>query len=164
MKLSRIHFLGMPYNYATVDKNLSRSAKPEVNDFYWLKEQGITDIIDLSNKSEDIFNRYDEKSVVENLGMSYHHIPSTTTTVEETKINKFLELMTNIKNKNGKAHIHCILGADRAGLYSFVYKMTNNIGNLLDNLQEWVKKGHDANRYPNLIPGAQEFLKKLPKQ
>ena len=45
MRINTISFKGMPSNYFKIDSILSRSAQPMANDFAWLKEQGVTDIV-----------------------------------------------------------------------------------------------------------------------
>ena len=45
MKTQSITFKGMPNNYSQIDKTVSRSAQPMAEDFVWLKEQGVTDIV-----------------------------------------------------------------------------------------------------------------------
>ena len=163
MKTQQISFFcfkGMPNNYAKIDNYVSRSAQPNKEDFLWLKEQGVTDIINFRTMIESVFN-FNEKKVVKNLGMKYHHISTVTSKPSEEKINQFLSLVENIKNNDGKAHIHCKAGADRTGLYSFIYKVVKGIGTIAENEREWIEKGHDIVRFPDLRKWAKECLKTL---
>ncbi len=41
----KISFRGQPNNFHIIDRNVLRSAQPAAEDFAWLKEQGVTDII-----------------------------------------------------------------------------------------------------------------------
>ncbi len=153
-------FRGIPENYAKVDKYLSRSAQPMKEDFLWLKANGVTDIINFRTMHNPKLD-FDERKVVENLGMKYHNIPSVSASPDEGKVFEFLNLIKNIKDSNGKAHLHCRAGADRTGMYSFLYKGVNKIGNLLQNKREWVRLGHDTTRYPEMIGWAENMLKKI---
>ena len=45
MQVKNISFKGMPKNYAKIDSYLSRSAQPMAEDFVWLKQQGVTDVL-----------------------------------------------------------------------------------------------------------------------
>ena len=149
----------MPANYATIDKFVSRSAQPQIADFKWLKEQGVTDIINFRTMYAKRIT-FNEKDVVEKLGMKYHNIPTVSEHPTTAKVQEFLNLIDQISKNNGKAHIHCLAGADRTGLYAFIYKMKMGIGNFIENKQEWIKRGHNTSLYPKLIPWAENFVRK----
>jgi len=104
---------------------------------------------------------FNEKDVVEALGMKYHEIPSITETPDEKRIAEFLKLCDSIIARNGRLHIHCMLGADRTGMYSFIYKSIKNIGLHHDNIKEWISSGLFTDIYPHLLPWAVNYLKKL---
>ena len=76
-----------------------------------------------------------------------------------TETIKTEELIEQIKKNNGKAHIHCKAGADRTGMYAFIYKMTKGIGTLARNEREWLEHGHNTQLYPDLRNWAKKFLK-----
>ena len=163
MQIFNITFQGKPNNYAKIDNFLSRSAQPQKDDFKWLKEQGVTDIINFRTMTVSGLN-FSEKDTVEVLGMKYHNIPTVPAKPEESGIIKFLNLIKNIRQNNGKAHIHCKAGADRTGMYSFVYKTLKGIGSKEENKQEWIQRGHNTKRYPNMIKWTEDFLNKLTKK
>lgn len=158
MKVIAFSFKGKPANYSQIDKNLSRSAQPLKEDFEWLKSQGVTDVLNFRTMVVSGLE-FDEKTKVESLGMRYHTIPSVTNKPTEKNVKTFLKLTNQIKEECGKLHIHCKAGADRTGMYSFIYKMMNNIGSIVENEQEWINKGHDIVRYPKLRTWAKNFLK-----
>jgi hypothetical protein len=85
MIINAISFKGMPSNYSKIDNTLSRSAQPMADDFAWLKEQGITDIVNFRTMVVSGVE-FDEKTAVESLGMKYHNIPSITSKPEEKNI------------------------------------------------------------------------------
>lgn len=153
----------MPENYMKIDNFLSRSAQPKKDDFKWLKEQGVTDVINFRTMKVPGLD-FSEKDVVESLGMKYHSIPTISAKPQENSIFTFLNLIKNIFRNNGKVHIHCKAGADRTGMYSFVYKSLKGIGTQKENEAEWIQRGHNTKRYPNMISWTENFLKKLTKK
>ena len=95
-KLSSITFRAEPKNYAKIDDKLSRSAQPQKEDFQWLKEQGVTDIINFRTMVVGGLD-FDEETEVLKLGMKYHNIPSITNNPQLDNVNKFLScLFANI--------------------------------------------------------------------
>ncbi len=152
-------FRGKPANYSKIDARVSRSAQPAREDFEWLRKQGVTDIINFRTMHYPGID-FDEKEIVEKNGMHYHNIPTTSKNPEESAVRKFLKLINDIISKGGKAHIHCKAGADRTGMYSFIYKQLKGIGSTAENEQEWINRGHNINRYPDMIKWTKELLKK----
>ena len=155
-------FCGQPKNYAIIDKYLSRSAQPQKEDFSWLKEQGITDIFNFRTMKRPDIN-FDEEAEVKKLGMRYHNIQSIANKPTEENINRFLKEIEEVKSKNGKAHIHCKAGADRTGMYTFIYKMFNKLGDLCRNQAEWFEHGYHYLRYPDLMEWTKNFVIKYKK-
>ncbi|MBQ7126669.1 tyrosine-protein phosphatase [bacterium] len=166
MKIQQINFnfnfKGRPDNYSKIDNYLSRSGQPQKADLAWLKEQGVTDIINFRTMYESAIC-FDEKEEAERLNINYHQIASHTAKPKEENVNKFLDLVNSIKNKGGKIHIHCYAGADRTGMYAFIYKAMNNLGNLIENEREWLAFGHNKEAFPNLINWTKDIVKKLKK-
>jgi protein tyrosine phosphatase (PTP) superfamily phosphohydrolase (DUF442 family) len=153
-------FKGKPNNYAKIDEHVSRSAQPLKEDLTWLKEQGITDVINFRTMYAPAVD-FDEAEELKKLGIRYHNIPTVTMKPNEEKIHKFLNIINNVIENNGKAHIHCKAGADRTGMYAFIYKTVKNIGTIAENEVEWLKFGHNKKLYPNLQSWTKEFVKKL---
>ena len=122
-------FKGKPNNYAKIDEHVSRSAQPLKEDLTWLKEQGITDVINFRTMYAPAVD-FDEAEELKKLGIRYHNIPTVTMKPNEEKIHKFLNIINNVIENNGKAHIHCKAGADRTGMYAFIYKTVKNIGTI----------------------------------
>lgn len=152
----------MPNNYARINNTLSRSAQPLKEDFAWLKEQGVTDIINFRTMYDPAID-YDEKAFVESLGMKYHNIPSVTRRPEEENIAKFLDIVNNVEKNGGKTHIHCKAGADRTGMYAYIYKSLKGIGCRFGNQVEMIKMGHRFRLYPNLLPWTNKYINKMLK-
>ncbi len=154
-----VAFKGKPENYRRIDNTVSRSAQPNAEDFKWLKEQGVTDIINFRTMYVSGLS-FDEKQIVEQNGMKYHNIPSQTRQPSEKNIGKFLNIVDNVQKQGGKVHIHCKAGADRTGMYSWIYKQTHNLGTMQSNEKEMLEMGHHSNIYPNLINWIKNFLTK----
>ena len=159
MKVFAVSFCGRPDNYSIIDKYVSRSAQPEREDLSWLKEQGVTDVFNFRTMGVANID-FNEEQEVKNLGMTYHSLPSYTSKPSEENIYRFLKEVNEVKERGGKAHIHCYAGADRTGMYAFVYKMLNNIGSLHENEAEWVEKGLHRGLYPELMSWTEKFVKK----
>lgn len=157
---SQICFIGKPFNYAEIDKYVSRSAQIGKDDLLWLKDQGVTDVFNFRTMDVPMID-FDEAKEVEKLGMNYHHIPTFTDNPSEIKVKMFLSEVDEVIKNNGKAHIHCKAGSDRTGMYSYIYKMVKGIGTRYTNQAEMINMGHDFKLFPNLIPWAENFLKKL---
>ncbi len=162
LALAPISFLGKPKNYAIVDRYVSRSAQPQADDFAWLKAQGVTDIFNFRTMYAPDIN-FDEKAVVEGLGMNYHLIPTNTKEPTEKGILIFLDGIKKVIKNGGKAHIHCKAGADRTGMYTYVYKSVNGIGDRVLNQLEMLQYGHNTTIFPNLIPWVNELINKMLK-
>ena len=162
MNVSKISFLGQPKNYAVIDRYLSRSAQPEKEDLEWLKEKGVTDIFNFRTMTVSAIN-YDEQKEVEALGMKYHNIPSITKKPTEENVDTFLKEVEKVKQNGGKAHIHCKAGADRTGMYAFIYKMKHDLGSLPRNQAEWFEHGYHYKLYPEIMEWARNLVLKLKK-
>ena len=159
---SNIKFAGKPYNYSVIDKFVSRSAQPKKEDLKWLKELGVTDIVNFRTMYTPDIN-FDEKAEAEKLGIKYHSIPSVTKHPKEENIDLFLKKIEEIKSKGGKAHIHCKAGADRTGMYAFIYETINGIKTLPKSQAEWFEHGYHYKLYPDLMEWTRNFVLKIKK-
>lgn len=159
MKISFLNtnFLRRPNNYKVIDKYVSRSAQPKKEEFKWLKEQGVTDIFNFRTMYRPDVD-FDEEEVAKSNGLKYHSIPSITMEPKEEKIDLFLKEIEEVKKSGGKAHIHCKAGADRTGMYAFIYKILNNVGTFTGNIKEWFKLGYHYKRYPDLMEWTIKFV------
>lgn len=160
MKILPVSFEGKPANYAIIDEYVSRSAQPKKDDFLWLKKQGVTDVFNFRTMIVPDVN-FNEEDVVKKLGMRYHNIPSITKHPKEENVDIFLREIDEITKSGGKAHIHCKAGADRTGMYSYIYKSVKSIGSRLGNQIEMLRMGHSLELYPELLPWTNNFINKL---
>lgn len=154
-----IVFPKKPFNYKQIDELVSRSAQPRSKaHFKWLKRQGVTDIVNFRMR-QDIGN-YTESDMAAKVGIKYHHIPTNACIPKEEQIGQFLDIVNKVDKKGGKIHIHCRAGADRTGMYSWIYKQKNGIGEMAENEREMKRMGHDQMRYPKLIGWIKEYILK----
>ncbi len=100
--------------------NLLISGQPDSASFEKLKQQGVTTIINLRTARE-MDNRnlvpFDEKEVVENLGMNYIHIPLGGPDNPYTKqvLNTFADSLANAK---GKVLLHCTVAGRASHMFA----------------------------------------------
>ena len=146
-----------PENYKKIDNTLSRSAQITKSNIRWLKDKGVTDILNFRTMEIPDLN-FDEKAYVENMGMVYHSVPSVSMYPKKENVGKFLDIVEGVKNKKGKLHIHCKQGADRTGMYSYIYERLNNIGTPEENKEEMIKHLWHRDKYPNMDIWAEFFV------
>ena len=158
--VSALTFQGKPSNYGIVNENLTRSAQPLPEDFAWLKDDGVTDVINLRTNT-DTSILFDEATETQKLGMKYHNIAINHRNPTEKNITDFLEVMESVEKNNGKAHMHCLEGKDRTGLCAYIYERLKGIGTAAESEERWLKFGHNTERYPNLRGWAKSLVPKL---
>ena len=154
---------GPPANYISVDKFLSRSAQPTQGNIDWLCKNNVTDIVNFRRSDEFLPTSFDEKKYVESKNMKYHNIPTYTNYPEEKKIKEFLNIVDDVKKNGGKMHIHCREGADRTGLYAYVYERLANFIPKSKAYRNFINGGWHDFEHPHLANVAEEFVKKMNK-
>ena len=152
-----------PENYKKIDDTLSRSAQITKSNIRWLKDKGVTDIINFRTMSVPDLN-FDEKSYVENLGIVYHSIPSVSMYPKKENVGQFLDIVEGVKNKRVQLHIHCKQGADRTGMYSYIYERLNNIGTPKENKEEMIKHLWHRDKYPHMVEWSEIFVDMFKKK
>ena len=150
-----------PANFIEIDEVISRSAQPTKGNIDWLSEQNVTDIINFRRDDEFLPVNFDEKKYVESKKMIYHNIPTYTNYPEEKKVGEFLNIIENVKNKGGKVHIHCREGADRTGVYSYIYERLNNLISKKVAFRNMVNGGWHFEDHPHLAKVAEQIYKKI---
>lgn len=147
-----------PHNYYKIDNFVSRSARPDEKGIKWLKRQGVNNIIDFCIGHDK--SSFNEKDVVEKCGMHYYNIPTDPFHPQEKQVGQFLDLVEGIKEKGEKVHIHCKHGADRTGMYSWIYKQKNGIGTMEENRLEMIRIGHNSGAFPKMMQWIIDYLYK----
>jgi uncharacterized protein (TIGR01244 family) len=96
------------------------SGQPSVESFSMLKSEGVTTIINLRTPSE-MDNResvpFDEKVVVDSLGMQYIHIPLGGTEFPYTN-EALLKFADAIDKADGKVLLHCTVGRRASNMWA----------------------------------------------
>ena len=147
-----------PENYRKVDNILSRSAQINESNIPWLKQEGVTDVVNFRTMTSPAID-FDEGEALKAYGINYHRIPSISRAPTEANVGKFLDIVENVKARNGKVHIHCKQGADRTGMYAYIYEALNKIGSHGRRMVELFKHGYHYELYPDLIDQADKFVK-----
>ena len=158
--INALSFQALPHKYAEVNQYLSRSAQPLPEDLASIKEEGVTDIVNLRTMT-DKSCLFDEGAEAEKLGMKYHNIAINHRNPTEKNVTDFLEIMCDAEKNNKKVLVHCLEGKDRTGLCVYIYKCLRGIGSVAQNKAEWIKFGHDFVRYPNMMGWAEGLLQKF---
>ena len=115
----KLQIRGVP-NPGKINDALYRGAQPNQQGLDELKKLGITTIVDL--RAEDKPKAEWEKQQAEKLGMRFVHIPVSgfgAPTNEE--VAQFLTLIHS--DPQQKIFVHCLLGADRTGVFIAAYRM-----------------------------------------
>ena len=112
---------GVP-NLHQVSKDLFRSAQPSALGMKNLKENGIETIINLRSFHSD-------RDEIGETGLGYEHIYMKAWHPERKEVVRFLQIVTNSKNK--PVLVHCHHGADRTGTMCALYRIV---------VQGWTKE------------------------
>jgi len=91
-------------NFKKNDDKLSTAGQPTEIEFDLIAEKGFEVVINIRSKSE-MLDVFDEKKIVENLGLKYFQIPVTLETLNSKILSKFFELMEQQEDKN--IFLHC---------------------------------------------------------
>ena len=107
-------------NFGQINTNYYRGAQPEGQDFAELKALGVKTVINLIKDEKG-----EEPALVKQAGMTYVHIPMTTSvppTPEQIK--QFLSLVEDPASQ--PVFVHCVGGKHRTGVMTAVYRMTED--------------------------------------
>lgn len=91
-------------NFKKNDEYLSTSGQPTEDEFNLIANEGFEIVINFRPEEEMIYV-FDEKQLVENLGLKYFQIPMTFDTLNNKILSKFFEILDQYKGK--KIFVHC---------------------------------------------------------
>lgn len=91
-------------NFKKNNNNLSTSGQPTENEFKLIGDNDFKVVVNIRPESE-MMSVFDEKSIVENLGLKYYQIPMTFDTLNNELLTKFFEMMDQYKGI--KIFVHC---------------------------------------------------------
>lgn len=89
--------------YARVGSDLFIAGQPTERAIREMKAAGVTVVVNLRTSEEMARVRFDEKALVESLGMKYVHIPMRSP-YPPAAVPQFADV---VKNANGKVLLHC---------------------------------------------------------
>lgn len=118
---SKITYTGLPKFQTIVDNRLIRGRAVSCPwRLYKMKQEGITQIIDLRNTS--VFQRRLEKIFTKLLGIKYinYKYPHRLNTLPESTF--FNKVNQTILDNSGKTYIHCQYGKRRTGICVAIYE------------------------------------------
>ena|ERR1051326_1914915 len=104
--------------FIKVADGLYRGGQPTEKGFQLLKQRGIKTVVNLRME-------YDERGMVQNLGMNYVQIPIEEvrpwSQIPEAAVAKYFEIVNNPANY--PIFFHCQRGADRTGVMAAFYRI-----------------------------------------
>lgn len=107
-------------NFDRVDTKLYRGAQPSALDLQWLRDQGVTLVVNLRH---DPWAR--EAEVCKELGMAYHHVPMAGVgTPARQQVDLAIDLL---ERHQGKAFVHCLFGCDRTGVVVACWQISHRM-------------------------------------
>lgn len=99
-------------NAASYSQNYITGGQPTIDDLKMLANAGVKVVINLRDEGE--FSKFNEQSIVEDLGMKYTSLPiAGAKGVTAENVKKFHQLITN---NNEKTLVHCASG-NRVGAF-----------------------------------------------
>jgi protein tyrosine phosphatase (PTP) superfamily phosphohydrolase (DUF442 family) len=108
------------YNFAKVNDDYYRGGQPLDGHYADLAALGVKTVINLIG-GDDV--RDEEKTMVEQHGMTYLHIPmSTRKAPTDEQIATFMSAV----DAEGAVYVHCVGGRHRTGVMTAIYRMTND--------------------------------------
>jgi uncharacterized protein (TIGR01244 family) len=122
-------------NYRRQTEELAFAGQPTPESFEKIKEAGFKTVLNIRPDRE---MRFDEKKVVEELGMTYLTIPITTKTITDEKVDSFAEIVDDPDNK--PLLIHCA-GSNRVGGMWYIYRALKHGVPEEESLEEAVAAG-----------------------
>lgn len=152
-----------PPNFKKIDNLMSRSAQINKDNIEWLQKHNITDIINFRRVDESFPLDFDESQYAKSKNMVYHNIPSYTNYPEEKNLKHFLNIIEGIRQKGGKVHIHCREGADRTGMYAYIYERLVNLSSKTEAYKNFINGGWHKFDHPHLAEVAEHFVQKIKK-
>ena len=106
------------HNVHIIDGKYMAGAQPTEKGYRWLKSKGTSTIINLRLPDKH------EKDLIENLGMTYVHIPwadERAPTMEQIQ-----QMLETVKNSQGRVFQHCLRGIGRDMTMAGCYKIATH--------------------------------------
>jgi protein tyrosine/serine phosphatase len=144
----RLELSGVP-NFHKVSDNLYRGAQPTAEGMRRLKSLGVKTIVNLRSFHSD-------RDEIGDTGLVYEHVHMRTWHVQEKKVVRFLQIVTD--KDRMPVFVHCHRGADRTGTMCAIYRVVVQGWSKSEAIDEMTKGGFGFNSlWRNLI----EYIRKL---
>jgi uncharacterized protein (TIGR01244 family) len=104
--------------YAKVGDDLYIGGQPTEKALRELKTKGVTVVVNLRMQREMESVNFDEKALIESLGMKYIHIPMRGTAEAPYSPEAVTKFSDAIRNANGKVLLHCTVAWRASHLYA----------------------------------------------
>jgi tyrosine-protein phosphatase SIW14 len=138
-------------NLNKVSDDLFRGGQPTRQGFIILRTLGIKTIINLRWLHTDLFR-------IRELGFKYFHISCKAWHPEEEDVNRFMDIITNLKKPS--TFVHCQHGADRTGVMVAAYRIFIQGWEVAAAIEEMTQGPFGFHRIFQNLP---EFLEKYKK-
>jgi uncharacterized protein (TIGR01244 family) len=147
--------LGETLNAKTLKKKIFFAGQLAEPDFKTLSEWGVKTVVNFRSRPEVEHLPFDEKKVVEALGMTYLHIPIGRERLDDSVLDKIVRTIGKSKEKKKKVMLHCA-SSDRVGFAWSLY-----IGATDADIEAAIIAGKEAGlRSPGLEARAREYIQK----
>lgn len=92
------------FRFSKVDKLISTSGQPKIDEFQYIKENGFEIVINIRSTDEMRF-LFNEKKIVEDLGLKYFNIDMTLENPSQNCFDEFCHIMDQFSDI--KKYVHC---------------------------------------------------------
>ena len=153
--------LGETRNTKTLAKKIFFAGQPAESDFKQIAEWGVQTVVNFRSKPEMEHLPFNEKKVVEALGMKYIHIPIGRERLEDPVLDKIVQTIAKGQEKDKKLMLHCA-SAVRVGFAWSLY-----LGAEGKDIESALAEGRKAGlRSPGLEKRVREYFqsRKAPRQ
>lgn len=137
-------------NLHRVTPTLYRSAQPQREDVAALRQLGIRTVVSLRS-----FN--DDEQILHGSGLKLVRIPINTWRINDTQVAAALRAIRDAQ-RDGPVLLHCLHGADRTGVISALYRMTEQSWSKDDARTEMFDGGYGYHTLWRNIPA---YLRKV---
>jgi|AGTN01.1.fsa_nt_gi Protein tyrosine/serine phosphatase len=144
-------------NFGYVHPYLLRGGMPSPEGVKWLKDNGISTIVDLRERENS--GVLVESLLSETLDLNYINIPVKRLPTTE-QIERFLAIVEQSKSKGQRVFVHCAHGSDRTGIFVGSCRVLNEKWRPTMALAEMLQGGFLIHKfYPHkMLPGRVETI------
>lgn len=132
-------------NFHVVVPGVWRSAAPNEESLFRMKQHGLKTLVDLRQDGEQGVD--DVQAIAKRFRFQYFHFPLNA--FDEQNLNKLDQILAVIEASGGHPVLfHCAAGKDRTGMITALFKIKHTREKFTDIYQEMVMLGYDHARLP----------------